>query len=190
MMQSKDSPLIYRLLDHGIGDRAAREVVRIGEVLRIRTQEHGTEFAAMVDVESGAQIGDILGGVTQSVDTGPHLNAMRAGRQYVHLHTHPSSSAFSRQDAAILISNNSIQTMGVIGSDGTWYLLSRATQTIVSIRSTFIAYNQAIQSLETHYEALVQRREVTQEAAWREHSHEAWQRIATQVHLRYDRIEP
>jgi len=82
----------------------AREIVQLGETLRNLTQTNSMEFAAMLDAERGTQIGAILGGVSQSVDIGPHLNAMRAERQYVHLHTHPANSSFSDTDVGVLLS--------------------------------------------------------------------------------------
>ncbi len=81
--------------------------------------------------------------------------------------------------------------MGVIGIDGTWYLLSPTVNTVAILPENLaVAYNDTVQRLKPRYIPLVQRGELTPEAAWREHTHVAWQILVTQLHLRYDRIEP
>ncbi len=88
--------------EHGITEKAARTVIRLGEALRVRTLRSGVEFAAMVDAGTGTRVGRIIGGTSHQVDIGLHLDVLKPDRLYVHLHTHPASSSFSDLDASSL----------------------------------------------------------------------------------------
>jgi len=125
-LREDGQPSLRRLLqEEGIGEAAALEVERYSEELRQLTVASGTEYAGMVDVDSGSRLGRTIRGSVSETDIRQHLNAMAAGHGYVQLHTHPRSAAFSWWDAALLLRFDSLQSMVVIGSDRRRFLLSR-----------------------------------------------------------------
>lgn len=189
---SHEESLLTRLLrEHGVGEEAARAVEHLGAELRVHARERDAEFAAMVDAETGAQVGEILSGGRSEVRIGPHLDAVVAGRQYVHLHTHPGSSSFSSTDATVFAQTTGLQVMAVVGADGTWYVLSRrAGAAPLHVQTLAVAYRSAIAALASRFQSLVRSGAMTPQAAWREHSHQAWQQVAGRLALHYDRGEP
>lgn len=79
----------------------------------------------MVDAESGAETGPRLGGEAHQLDVLPQLVAARPGREYCHLHTHPSNGAFSAADARVLLTNRQLRAILTVGIDGRWHSMSR-----------------------------------------------------------------
>lgn len=171
-----------------ISNDAAQMIRKVGEAIRQDTAREGVEFAAMVDVESGAELGARLRGVEDGVIIAPHLEAMVPGRRYVQIHTHPASSAFSPQDAAILVQRNGVAAIHVVGEDGTRYLLSkRANGELPSIVKLTNTYTDEVYRLMDKYRPRVQPGELDQKMAWKEHTHEVWTRIAGRLNLIYER---
>ena len=58
---------------------------------------------------------------------------------------------------------------------------------MLAIRAAYLA---AYGELLPYYRGLVQSGQSNAQQAWREHSHEIWQRAAGPLNLRYDRFEP
>ncbi len=165
-------------------------MARLGEELRQRTEQASTEFAALIEAGTGRQVGGILGGQTTAVDIEPHLDALRLGRQYVHLHTHPGSSSLSDADGSILLAHSPLRALAVIGRDRTWYILSkRPGQPTAGPAEGVLAYREALHALLPKYRQLVQSGRLDAATAWRQHTHEAWERVAPALGLRYDRIQ-
>jgi hypothetical protein len=120
------SPEVIALLRaHGVPSAAARLLARLGETLRRQTDQEGTEFAILVDLEDEQQAGHVLQGDEDRVPLTSHLRLLQPGRRYAHLHTHPWSTSFSDFDLAILLQNIPLRTIVVVGADGSWYLLSK-----------------------------------------------------------------
>ena len=175
---------------HRMSLATIRTVARLGHELRERTEQAGREFAALVEAGSGRQIGTILGGETTSADIELHLDAMRPDRPYVHLHTHPTSSSFSDLDASMLLTHAPLRAIVAIGGDGTWYVLSKSPgRRPASPARGMLAYREALYALLPKYQRLVQSGQLDDAAAWRQHTHEAWEQVAPALGLRYDRFE-
>jgi hypothetical protein len=176
---------------HGLSEQAARAAVNVGDLIHAQTEEHGVEFAALLDADSGRRVGRILGGRGDQVDASPHLRAMRPGREYLALHTHPDSTAFSQADAALLLLFPRIRALSLVGADGTWYALSVAPN-LARPNPVDLAFamRQRYLALRPSYEARSRTGELTQAAARRELSHELWTDVARQFGLRYHRVEP
>jgi hypothetical protein len=115
---------------------------------------------------------------------------MQAGRRYVQLHTHPRSSALSTQDAILLTSHPRLAVSVVVGLDGTWYVLSKPAGAAPAPALVGQRYRQEVAARTPAYQARIQAGELTPQAAWRDHTHQAWLATAPQVGLRYDRVEP
>ncbi len=113
-------PLSDLLVEHhGLNAQAAAALILWGERLRARTERHGVEFAVSFDADSGARLRGVLRGDVRGVEVEPHLRAMRPGRRYVVLHTHPTSSSFSDADAATFLVHGGLSAMAAVGVDGT-----------------------------------------------------------------------
>jgi hypothetical protein len=175
---------------HGLTSRSARALQSAAGEIRSRTIAQGIEFAALIEARDGEQLGPIIGGVGRTVDARSLLEAMLPGHDYVQVHSHPESSAFSWQDAGILIRHQGLRATMVVGADGTVYLLSQipesASPTLMAIRA---AYFTAYGELLNHYRSLVQSGHSSAQSAWREHSHEIWQHVSGPLNLRYDRLQ-
>jgi len=188
--QPEDNPVIQQLREYGLATPVAHQIAQLGETLRARTQESGTEFAVMVDADSGVRIGDILGGGTNQIDISAHTGAMRPGRRYIHLHTHPRSSSFSDTDLGTMVTNRQIHTMVVVGADSTWYLVARtATTPPVLPSALYQVWQEAARALHPQYNLIVTRGTMTPGAAVREYSHVILEIVASQFDFRYTRVE-
>jgi hypothetical protein len=184
-------PSVVALLrDHGLRSSTARAVAQVGEDLRVRTERQGSEFAALLAVGTGALVGPVLGGQPAEVPVGGQLQAMQAGRRYIHLHTHPPpSAAFSDADVGMLVTYAGLRTMAVIGVDRTWYVLSKVPgQTLrAEVEQGFTVQ---VAALAPKYARLIRSGALSVAEAWRLHTHEVWEQLAPRLGLRYDRVEP
>ena len=146
----------------------------------------------MLDVESGRRIGTVLRGSEREVDVRPHLVAMEPDRQYLALHTHSSSAAFSEADAVLLLAYPRIRALAVVATDATWYVLSVAPGAArPTIPSIMIAFRQTIFTLRPSYMTRIKAGQTSTAVAQRQLSHEVWVTVRGQVAgIRYDRIEP
>ena len=174
---------------HRLSAVAIGAVAQIGEALRQRTMATGTEWSAMVDVATGAQVGPTLAGGEDYVDADEQLDALDWRGQYVAIHTHPESTSFSEADARVLVSNAPLRTVVAVGLDGGWYVLSKVPSgPVPSAVAVRIVFRREVRALVPDYRERVQAGEMDPIEAWRHHSHEVWQTIAPTLGLRYDRV--
>jgi hypothetical protein len=185
------SPEIVALLrSHGVRGLTARTVAQEGASLRQRMGAIDVEYAALFDEATGQQVGDVLIGETDEVYLRAHIVAMQPGRRYVHLHTHPASSAFSLNDLAVLLAHPPLRTMTVVGRNGSWYFLSKLRgQPTASPEDGIAAWLTVFRTLDPHYDALIAAGVVTQDEALQQQLHETMVSVAPQLRLRYDRLE-
>ena len=80
--------------------------------------------------------------------------------------------------------------MVVLGADGTWYVLSQRFPGVPNRPAVLDAFRDAVLALRPKYLGLISSGAMSRQAAWREHTHEAWMIVAALADLRYDRIEP
>jgi hypothetical protein len=143
------------------------------------SRRRGREYSAMVDAESGVKAGPTLSGEAHRLDIQRHIAACRFGRQYGHLHTHPSNGAFSDADVRVLLSNPELRAIVAVGVDERWYIMSRLED-----RATVEPWDASDQF------ALHFRRLLSDEAMpMIEIPHAVWSSIADSLGLRYDRVE-
>jgi len=118
-----DDPFVARvqsaLIDHGLSEYAAHAAHRTGVDLAFRTRASRREWAALVDVESGADAGSLVEGGRRGVAITPLLAATVRGRTYVQIHSHPASTAFSLDDVLLLNDHRQIGVVAVVGTDAT-----------------------------------------------------------------------
>jgi len=178
-MPAERRDVIAALRAHGLSALAAASLWRIARVLLLNSRRRGREYSAMVDAESGVQVGPTLSGQAHQVDIRTHIAARRPGREYGHLHTHPSSGAFSDGDVRVLLSNSELRAIVAVGLDGRWYLMSRSRE--MSPADLWEASDQ----FATYFRRMLN--DATMPMT--EIPHAVWSSIANDLGLRYDRIE-
>jgi hypothetical protein len=183
--------VVALLQSHGARAAAAQRIGRAGETLRRRTAESGVEVAALLDLETGRPVGPTLEGSEDRVDLAPQLALLHPGRRYVHLHTHPGSSSFSYYDLGLLLRYPSLRTLVVVGEGGSWYLLSkRRAQPITAPATAIDLWRVRYAEIASHYDPLVESGALTEAEALRRELHETMERLAPELRLRYDHVEP
>lgn len=186
----KESAYVRLAQEHGISQDAAESIERIGADLRQRTLDRGIEFAAMVDVRTGETLGRILDGEKSSVVLKEHIDQMDPNKNYVQIHTHPRSSSFSDMDVMLLHHNEGLHAMAVFGADGRSYLISKQLQDVIDdVYEIREAYEKERDALFPKYQQEVSAGNMTQDEAWKEHSHEIWVNIAERLGFKYSRLK-
>jgi hypothetical protein len=167
---SRRQQVLDTLVHHGLTERAARALYRLGLELRRRMLQQPnpalwTERAGTVDAQSGRRLGPTAMGTHNGVDIGPQLRAAQ-GHRAVSVHTHPASSAFSPQDAQLLIEEAVLEVVAVVAADGTWYMLSsepgKPPPAVTQIRRRYTAIMQRLLPV---YQAIVRLGLATDEQA-------------------------
>ncbi len=178
---------------HGWTPTANKAVREVSDDIRQRTVDAGVEFAAMVDAETGDKIGGIVRGVKGSADVSGHISLMRDGQKHILLHTHPRSTAFSYVDVGLLARDDlakKLQTMYVVGRDGTRYLISPKPGSKVASREAVKRAFGAEEGIRwPAWHAKVRAGKISKELAEKECTHEVWTNIADDLGLIYHRIE-
>lgn len=127
----------------------------------------------------------------ESEITAVHLSRMRGGREYLILHTHPSSAAFSQADAALFVPFPQLRVLAVIGADGTWYVLSiPPTRSRAELAGLDQAVAAEFVALRLAYVARRDAGVITSAEALRMLLHQVWLNMAERLGVRYDRLEP
>ncbi len=168
--RAPDSRAVSQVLrGRGLSGQVIARRRTLSREMRRNSRRRGLEYATMVDADSGLPLGRLVSGQEGGVDIRAHLNALTPGRRYVQFHSHPSSSSFSDADAAILLSWPEINTVVVVGVDGSWYVLSRATPSPVSAREAVDAYWIEREAIDAEFGG--------------------WTRIAGDLGLRHERVQ-
>ncbi len=180
--------------EHGWTSKVTQQVIAKGEQLRQATRASGVEYAAMLDAETGNQLGVDLKGIEHSVNIAAHIEQMQLGKRYIQIHTHPNSSSFSDIDVALLFYHQgperNIQSIYVVGVDGTRYIISREPGVqIATPEEIKLAFRVEIERLRPKWEGKYRSGELTADQAWKEHTHEAWTNIAKKLGFKYNRLE-
>jgi len=189
----------YQLMRaHHLNSDAIETIVASIAEIRRRTRVD-REWAAVVRIDTGKRIGPFVKGSAIRTDISKHLEMLVLGRAYVQIHSHPLSESFSPQDAVTLHGSACFKTMIVIGLDGTLYVMTkdrghpqpRLDEGDTSFFDELVdTIAGALNALQPKYDGLVAERQLSEAAARRLHTHEAWEQVAPQLRFRYDRLEP
>ena len=95
--------LLQMLVAHGLMNAAAQACRALGVQLREETLRRRGELGALVDAETGAQLGHVVAGTNDRLELGPILRAMAPGQRYACVHTHPADTSFSPDDVGLLL---------------------------------------------------------------------------------------
>jgi hypothetical protein len=148
---------------------------------------HRLEYAALIDADTGTQLGSAVSGKADEVDIGPLTRRRAPDTRYVCVHTHPANLPFSLEDIAVMLEERYLCMVTAVGRDGSWYIMSvepgKTPANVATLRDTFREIA----------DATIEKYQVppfpTERAARRAHMHEIWQRAAPALGLRHDRVE-
>jgi hypothetical protein len=171
--------VIAALIRHGLSSQAAASLWIIARSLLRDTHRRGREYSSMVDAETGVRVGPTLSGQAHQIDVRPQIMARRPGREYGHMHTHPSNGAFSDADVRVLLSNHELRVIVAVGIDGRWHVMSHSG-TVAPV-DPWTASDRFLMEF---------RRLLDDETIPMNHiPHAVWSSIAGDLGLRYDRIQ-
>lgn len=151
------------------------------------------ECLLTIDTNAGREVYSIVEGGKDYVEFPSKLMELLArakNNSIISIHNHPSSSSFSAEDLAILSTFKSINTLAVIGHDGTRYVMNRGKGQAHSISAIRDTLNKMVKKYYDHYNNLVQSEKMTPSEAWKEHSHRAVSDLAEEFGWEYRRVMP
>jgi hypothetical protein len=176
---------------HGLPAEAAQRIARAGVTLCGRTVRSGLEVAVILEVETGRPVGATVEGTVDKIDVSLQMAGLRPGRRYVHLHTHPGNSSFSDDDLRVLLRHSELRTMAVVGGNGSWYLLSkRRGQPTMPIEQAQARWDVHYADVAAPHDVLIAAGQLTPDEALAREVHETMRRLAPEIGLRYDYLDP
>lgn len=162
-----------------------------------RAKEHGlrtdTEILLHIDSKTGKSVYREVKGTRGEVRFPPGLKeflADSADDSIVMIHNHPSSSSFSDADIAKLGQYPSLKGLGVIAHDGTQYYLSKMPGTLLDEHRLIMHWGAAQDEHFDYFQDKFLRGEMTQDEAWKEHTHRIIKDVAEWNDLEYRRLLP
>jgi len=178
------------LLRLGATDTAADQLLLTAQRLRALAQRSGVEHAAATDLDSGYAAGPIAG-TADDVDVDVLLDQPRPDRRYILVHTHRSNAGFSDLDASVLVANRAVHAIGVVGHDGTWYLLAKGERfTPVDPAVVARLVRAVVVAARRPYLPRVASGSISPDVAKRRILHDTWRFLAPRLGLEYDRVTP
>ena len=153
----------------------------------------GTECLLHIDKNTGKSVYSKIEGTSDEVKFPQSLvdflnNA--APNSVIQVHNHPRSSSFSVEDIGNLAVRDSINTISVIGHDGTKYVLSRGSGQRVDWITLQKEYNTFKKKHFDYFYNQVVSGKMTEQQAWKEHSHRIVMDLAEKYGWEYRRLMP
>jgi len=153
----------------------------------------GTECLLHIDKNTGKSVYSKIEGTSDEVKFPQSLvdflnNA--APNSVIQVHNHPRSSSFSVEDIGNLAVRDSINTISVIGHDGTKYVLSRGSGQRVDWGTLQKEYNTFKKKHFDYFYNQVVSGKMTEQQAWKEHSHRIVMDLAEKYGWEYRRLMP
>lgn len=176
----------------GLTNAAKRGIMAAMEQALAHGLDTKTECLLTVDANTGAMVYNKIGGAADRVPFTPELTAaleQAQPRSMLLVHNHPGSSAFSRDDVALMARLGSIRGLFVIGHDGNKYYVGDVGGTAKGLSTGQIVaeYEKYKTLYHGHYRDLVLSGKMTPEAAWKEHSHRIMEDLSRTLNLEYIR---
>lgn len=153
----------------------------------------GTECLLHIDARTGESIFSKVGGTSNQV-VFPRslidlLNQAKPN-SIIQVHNHPRSSSFSVEDIGNLAVRDSINTISVIGHDRTKYVLSIGSGQRVDWRTLQKEYKTFKKKHFNYFCNQVISGKMTEQQAWKEHSHRIVMDLAEKYGWEYRRVMP
>jgi hypothetical protein len=153
----------------------------------------GTECLLHIDTRTGKSIYSKLGGTSDKVIFPQSLIDLlnqAKPNSIIQVHNHPRSSSFSVDDIGNLAVRDSINTISVIGHDGTKYVLSIGSGQRVDWGTLQKEYNTFKKKHFDYFYNQVISGKMTEKQAWKEHSHRIVIDLAEKYGWEYRRLIP
>ena len=161
------------------------------------TLEHGLktgkECLLHIDARTGESIYSKVGGTSDEVVFPQSLIDLlnqAEPNSIIQVHNHPRSSSFSVEDIGNLAVRDSINTISVIGHDGTKYVLSIGSGQRVDWKTLQKEYNTFNKKHFDYFYNQVISGKMTEKQAWKEHSHRIVIDLAEKYGWEYRRVMP
>ena len=182
--------VIATLERHRVPPAGAQACRDRGVALREATFRRKVEHGVLLDADTGGQVGGTVTGTAEQVDAEQLLRAMRPGRRYVFVHTHPLGYSFTPLDVAVLAAHwPQLCAVVAVGGQGVWYIASVLPgYSAPAPEDVRTAFRNELPGVAPAYQARVQAGELTRKEAQRQITHDVWERIAPDLDLRYDRV--
>jgi len=153
----------------------------------------GKECLLHIDAKTGNSVYSKVEGTTDEVVFPQQLidflsNA--APNSVIQVHNHPRSSSFSVDDIGNLVVRKSINTISVIGHDRTKYVLSIGSGQRVDWSTLKKEYNTFNKKHFDYFYNQVISGKMTEQQAWKEHSHRIVMDLAEKYGWEYRRVMP
>jgi hypothetical protein len=153
----------------------------------------GNECLLNIDANTGKSVYAKVGGVTNKVEFPQGLIELlkqAKPNSIIQVHNHPRSSCFSVDDISNLVYYNSLKAISVIGHDGTRYVVSIGKGQRIDLSTLENKYNAFQKKHFDYFREQVLSGKMTEQQAWKEHSHRIVMDLAEKYGWEYRRVMP
>lgn len=153
----------------------------------------GTECLLHIDARTGKRVySKIEGSSNEVVFPQSLINLLNQAdsNSIIQIHNHPRSSSFSVEDIGNLVVRESMNTISVIGHDGTKYVLSMGSGKRVDWITLQKDYKTFQKKYFNYFRDQVISGKMTNQQAWKEHSHRIIMDLAEKYGWEYRRVMP
>jgi hypothetical protein len=153
----------------------------------------GTECLLHIDARTGKRVySKIEGSSNEVVFPQSLINLLNQAdsNSIIQIHNHPGSSSFSVEDIGNLVVRESMNTISVIGHDGTKYVLSMGSGKRVDWITLQKDYKTFQKKYFNYFRDQVISGKMTNQQAWKEHSHRITTDLAEKYGWEYRRVKP
>ncbi|SMB97795.1 hypothetical protein SAMN00808754_1952 [Thermanaeromonas toyohensis ToBE] len=165
---------------------ALKEAVEFG-------RNTGRECLIHIDARTGEKVYATIEGEKDQVIISSTLRdflSRAEERSIIQVHNHPRSSSFSDADIIVTMAHESISHIVVIGHDGTRYIFSRGNGQKPDQREISLQWLKLRDKYYNQFAQEVIAGRMTEEQAWKEHSHLIMQDLAEMYGWEYRRVMP
>jgi|LSQX01.1.fsa_nt_gb hypothetical protein len=153
----------------------------------------GTECLLHIDARTGESIYSKVGGTSNQVVLPQSLIDLlnqAKPNSIIQVHNHPRSSSFSVEDIGNLAVHESINAISVIGHDGTRYVMTVGSGQKVDWKTLHKEYSAIDKKHFDYFRDQVMSGKMTNQQAWKEHSHKIAADLAKKYGWKYRRVMP
>ena len=153
----------------------------------------GTECLLHIDAKTGESIYSKVGGTSNKVVFPQSLIDLlnqAKPNSIIQVHNHPRSSSFSVEDIGNLAVHESINAISVIGHDGTRYVMTVGSGQKVDWKTLHKEYSAIDKKHFDYFRDQVMSGKMTNQQAWKEHSHKIAADLAKKYGWKYRRVMP
>lgn len=153
----------------------------------------GNECLLHIDTRTGESIYSKVAGVSDEVRFPRALiDLLKQAKpnSIIQVHNHPRSSSFSVEDIGNLAVRESINAISVIGHDGTRYVMTVGSGQKVDWKTLHKEYSAIYKKHFDYFRDQVMSGKMTNQQAWKEHSHKIAADLAKKYGWKYRRVMP